>query len=184
MIYFISDNHWGHKAVIWMENRPFQDIDHMNISMVESWNSVVKDDDEVYYLGDLSYKINPNHLANILNNLKGKIYLIKGNHDHDKFIKKSINRFEWIKDYYEFNYEHEGVTYKFVLFHYPIYSWNGMWRGSIHVCGHTHSKSKEYFENCPGRIINVSCEGLNYKPISIVEIIEKMKTKLVVPPKK
>ncbi|MFA5586767.1 MAG: metallophosphoesterase [Saccharofermentanales bacterium] len=182
MIYFISDNHWGHKSVIHMQNRPFINIMDMNNSMIESWNSVVKPYDEVYYLGDLSYKMNGNTLSMILNKLNGKIYLIRGNHDKDRVINKCINRFEWIKDYYTFNYEYNDKNYKFVLFHYPIWSWDGMWRGTIHICGHTHDNSKHYFENHPGRIVNVSCEMINYKPISIIDIINIMKEKNVIHP--
>jgi len=184
MIYFISDNHWGHKAIIHMQNRPFKHIMDMNNSMIDSWNSVVQPDDEVYYLGDLSYKLNGNLLSIILKKLNGKIYLIKGNHDKDRVINKSISRFEWIKDYHTFKHTQDGKEYKFVLFHYPIYSWEGIWRGSIHVCGHTHDNSKDYFENHPGRIFNVSCEMINYKPISIVDIINIMKEKVVIPPPK
>lgn len=182
MKYFISDNHWGHKAIIRMENRPFSNVHEMNISMIESWNSVVKPGDEVYHLGDISHKINPSHLINILNQLNGKIYLISGNHDKPNILNKIGDRFEWIEKYHEFNYNHKGDDYKFVLFHNPIYSWNGLWRGSIHLCGHTHKNSSNFFNSHVGRIMNVSCEMLDYKPISIVDVIEKMKDKLIVPP--
>lgn len=185
MIYFISDNHWGHKAIIHMQNRPFKDVIDMNQRMFDSWNEVVSPDDEVYYLGDMTYKMNGNTFSKyVANKLNGKIYLIAGNHDKPKIINRFIDRFEWVKDYHTFKYTHEEKEYKFVLFHYPIYSWDGIWRGSIHVCGHTHDNSKEYFENHPGRIINVSCEMLDYKPISIVDVINKMKDKVVIPPPK
>ena len=59
-----------------------------------------------------------------------------------------------------------------------------MWRGKIHICGHTHLNSADFFQNNPGRIMNVSCELLDYKPISIVEVIEKLRTKQVIPPPK
>jgi calcineurin-like phosphoesterase family protein len=166
-----------------MENRSFKNVHEMNISMIESWNSIVKEDDEVYYLGDISYKMNPTYLYhNVLLKLNGKIYLISGNHDKPKQLNKSWERFEWVKDYYTLEYTYEDVEYKLILFHYPIYTWNGIWRGSIHICGHTHKNSNDYFENHPGRIMNVSSELLDYKPISIVEVIEKMRTKIVVPP--
>lgn len=184
MKYFISDNHWGHNAIIRLSNRPFKNLHEMDTKMIDSWNSVVGKDDEVYFLGDLSYKVNPNYLNQILSKLNGKIYLIKGNHDKSKFIEKSLNRFEWIKEYYTFDYVYENIPYKFVLFHYPIYEWDGMWRGSIHVCGHVHINSTEYFDNHQGKIINVSCELLDYKPISIVEVIEKMKLKVLTPPQR
>lgn len=183
MKYFISDNHWGHKAIIWMEDRPFSNVQEMNEKMIESWNSVIKPDDEVYHIGDISHKLNPTYLNNILNRLNGKIYLVYGNHDKPNIISKVKDRFEWIQKYHEFHYSHEGNDYRFVLFHNPIYSWDGIWRGSIHVCGHTHRKGASFFNSHPGRVINVSCELLDYKPISIVDVINRMKDKIVVPPK-
>lgn len=182
MKYFISDQHWGHGAIIHMEHRPFSNVQEMNESMIEAWNSVVTKDDEVYHLGDVAYKMNPTQLNSILSRLNGKIYLIHGNHDKPKQLKHSWDRFEWVKSEFNFEYEYEGAVYKFVLYHFPIYSWDQMWRGSIHVCGHSHMNSNDFFDNCPARIINVSCELLDYKPISIVEVIEKMRNKQVIPP--
>ena len=81
MKYFISDQQWGHGAIIHMEHRPFNNVQEMNEAMIESWNSVVTKDDEVYHLGDIGYKMNPTQLHSILSRLNGKIYLVKGNHD-------------------------------------------------------------------------------------------------------
>lgn len=182
MIFFISDQHWGHGAIIHMEDRPFNNVQEMNEAMIQAWNSVVKKDDEVYHLGDIAYKMNPTELSRILSRLNGKIYLVKGNHDKPKQLNKSWDRFEWVKSDFEFDYEYEGKRYDFILYHCPIYSWGGMWRGKIHICGHTHLNSADFFKNNPGRIMNVSCELLDYKPISIVEVIEKLRTKEVIPP--
>jgi len=178
MIYFISDHHWGHKAVIWMSQRPFDDVHQMNMHMIEKWNEVVGPDDEVYYLGDFMYKMNPNmFVRNVLNNLNGKIYLIKGNHDK-RHLNKYMDRIEWVKDYYEMTYTHEEKEYWFKLFHYPIYSWDGMWRKSIHLHGHTHTNKEDSYFKSFGNIKNVNCEFLDdYKPISIVEIINEFKNK-------
>ena len=45
-VFFISDHHFGHKQIINFETRPFEDVDVMNASMIESWNSVVGKDDK------------------------------------------------------------------------------------------------------------------------------------------
>jgi calcineurin-like phosphoesterase family protein len=70
---------------------------------------------------------------NIIKRLNGEKYLIKSN--HDKFIEdKNFNKnnFEWIKDYYVLNYQKT----KFVLFHYPIFEWNGYFGDTIYLYGH------------------------------------------------
>ncbi len=179
MIYFISDHHWGHKAIIWMENRPFQSVWEMNESMIDSWNSIVTNDDEVYHLGDISYKMNVNKLAyDILPRLNGKIHLIKGNHDNDKVLSKISGRLESVSDYKYLNYTYEDKVYDLVLFHYPITSWAGRYRGSIHLHGHDHKFDYDEIErNYFGNIMNVSVEHLNYIPISIVDVINKFKNK-------
>jgi calcineurin-like phosphoesterase family protein len=143
--------------------------------MIEKWNEVVGKDDEVYYLGDFMYKMNPTiFVKNVLNNLNGKIYHISGNHDR-RYLNKYKERMEWIKDVEYMSYIHDGKEYNFVLFHYPIYSWDGMWRNSIHIHGHTHTNTGDLVVPMKGNIINVNCELLNYKPISIVDIIDKFK---------
>lgn len=177
MKYFISDHHWGHKAIIHMESRPFDNVWEMNQFMIDSWNSVITEEDEVYHLGDVSYKMNLNQLKTVLSELNGKIHLIRGNHDKDKVIAKVGSRFETIQDYKYFQYKYEDKEYNFVLFHYPIYSWQGRFRGSIHLHGHTH---KTDFDDTTGKgfyghIMNVAVEHLNYKPISIVDIINRFK---------
>lgn len=174
MIYFISDHHWGHKNIINSCNRPFDNVHDMNVYMINQWNSIINDDDEVYHLGDLSYKMSVNHLkTNVLDNLNGKIHLIKGNHDKDKIINKIKDRFETIQDYKILDYNYNDKLYKFVLFHYPIYSWYGKYRGSIHIHGHSHDKNNDI----NGNIINISVENINYKPMSIINIIEKINNK-------
>lgn len=177
MKYFISDNHWGHKSIIKMSNRPFSNVDEMNEYMIAKWNSVVEEEDEVYYLGDFMFKMNPTKFVNeVLNRLNGKIYLLAGNHD-EKYISKYKDRVEWVKDRFELKYDHEGTTYKFILDHYPLYSWKGMWRGTILLYGHTHNNTDDLIYETIGNKMNVNCEFSDYTPTSIIEIINKFNNK-------
>lgn len=176
MIYFTSDHHWGHEAIIHMSKRPFDNVHQMNKYMIDQWNSIVNPDDEVYHLGDLMYKMNPITFKNsVLNNLNGKIYLIKGNHDK-RYLHRFEDRFEWIKDTEYLKYTYNDKKYDFVLFHYPIFSWNGIWRGSIHLHGHTHKNTDDLYFKSPisERLLNVNCEFFDYKPISIIQVIDIM----------
>ena len=54
-IFFISDLHLGHTNVLRYDNRPFANVNEMHDALVERWNSVVGDDDIVYFLGDLFF---------------------------------------------------------------------------------------------------------------------------------
>jgi calcineurin-like phosphoesterase family protein len=116
--------------------------------------------------------MSPNKFKNdILNNLKGNIFLIRGNHDKDKYLNIYGDRFIWIKYYHELNYIFEDKEYTFILMHYPISSWNRMYKQSIHLHGHNH-KIINYKNITKFNIMNVSVENLNYKPISIEKIIK------------
>lgn len=181
MKYFISDNHWGHGNIINIANRPFNDVNEMNQYMIDQWNSVVGENDEVYYLGDLMYRMNPKHFVKyILSKLNGKKYLIPGNHDK-RYMKHYIEHFEWINEIEYLTHSVNNETYNFVLFHYPIISWDGMFRNHIHLHGHTHNNSIEdkMNYNIIGHILNVNCEFNDYKPLSINDIIERFKNKKI-----
>lgn len=170
MIYFIADTHFHHRNVISFCNRPFKDINEMNDRLVDNWNSVVKQSDDIYILGDFLYKGTPQQANELLKSLNGKKYLIKGNHEH--YLKSDEfdhSLFEWVKDYHTLNYNKK----KFVLFHYPILEWDGYYHGSIHLYGHVHNAQRQYFANVLGKnAINVGADLIGFTPISIEAILK------------
>lgn len=175
MIYFCSDLHFFHKNIILYSKRPFSTVKEMNETLVENWNKNVNPNDTIYHLGDFSfgsYEETKNILAK--GNLNGKINLIIGNHDQQ--IKKHRQELidsglvESIEEYKELKYN----NHFFVLFHYPIASWNKKHHGAIHIHGHCHGSYR-----AAGKIIDVGVDDKRiteeYRPISIEEIIHYMK---------
>jgi len=173
MIYFTADTHFCHANIIDSCNRPFNDVGEMDQTLIENWNSCVKNRDEIYILGDFLYRGKGKDANAILAKLKGRKYLIKGNHERyltDPEFKPEA--FEWIKDYYVL--KHHGI--KIVLFHYPLLSWDGSHRGSIHLYGHVHNsglKHPEFGEKL--RVLgpnafNVGVDVNNFYPVSIKKI--------------
>lgn len=80
MIYFTSDTHFGHKNVIEYCSRPFSSVEEMDAEIVRRWNARVGTDDTVYHLGDFAF--GPKGFArSILEQLKGRVILVRGNHD-------------------------------------------------------------------------------------------------------
>ena len=79
-VWFIADTHFGHSKIIEYCNRPFPNADIMDFNMIQRWNEVVRKDDKVYHLGDFALG-NKEQVASIVEQLNGKIYLVKGNHD-------------------------------------------------------------------------------------------------------
>ena len=52
-IYFTSDLHLCHDRGFIYEPRGFNSIEEMNNAIVENWNSIVTNEDNVFILGDL-----------------------------------------------------------------------------------------------------------------------------------
>lgn len=169
MIYFISDTHFGHKGSLRWNNgtiRPrFSNIKEADNLMIENWNKIVKPEDIVYFLGDFAYKCSKNYAESIFWQLNGKKHLIIGNHDY-KIANTFKNCWESTSDILTININNKDI----ILCHYPIYSWKNMNKGSIHLHGHTHEKNT----NIKGKIFNVSVENIDYTPISLDNILEKL----------
>ncbi len=97
-IFFTSDLHYSHQNIIkycpW--NRPWETAHEMNIALTEAWNSTVKDNDIVYFLGDFAMK--SNLMKTIFPILNGRKIIISGNHDSTHSMhKKSAKSIEELK---------------------------------------------------------------------------------------
>ena len=171
MIFYTADLHLFHKKILEYEKRPFASIEDMHETIISRWNSKVGEDDEVYILGDLSFQ-DSKRTAAILRSLKGKKYLLRGNHDGVADSEKVQNELEWVKDYYTL----EDSGYFVVLFHYPILAWDGSHRGSIHLHGHIHSTlankgmDPQIYQQIRN-IYNVGVDVCNYEPVSLHELV-------------
>src|SRR5882724_4671195 len=84
-IWFTSDQHFCHKNIIRLCNRPFADLDEMHRTLKEKWNAKVGPQDLVYVIGDFSF-CQKTEAHKILQALNGKKILIQGNHDKEKSI--------------------------------------------------------------------------------------------------
>ena len=91
MNYYIADLHFGHRNIISLCNRPFDNVKEMNQKLIKNWNSVVNDKDNVYIVGDLFFKFQD--IENILASLKGKKRLIIGNHDTDWINDELLSKY-------------------------------------------------------------------------------------------
>lgn len=164
-VYFISDAHFGHKNLC--EQFRGMTVDESDELLIRNWNSRVRKDDIVYYLGDFSMD-SPNILEKYLNRLNGHIYIIGGNHD----TRRVCSRFKEL-----------GVTvlgcmeYKgYMLTHMPVHSRilkEGQfkrYKGNIH--GHIHA-----YELVSPNYISVAADLNNMTPLTLDEIIEKQKNK-------
>ena len=176
MQYFASDAHFLHRNVIKYDNRPFDNVEQMTEQLILNWNSVVSNDDEVYYLGDFGLG-SEDKLFNILQRLNGRIYYIFGN--HDKVVKKSkrmLGRFIWAKELAEITIPDTDTPrgQKIVLCHYAMRVWNKSHHGAWHLYGHSHGSLPED-PNSLSFDVGMNC--INYTPISYDQVKERMKNK-------
>lgn len=172
--FFIADTHLGHRAIIKFTNaagirhRPFDSIEDHNEHIVNSINSVVGKNDKLYILGDVVFGTANLHYLSRINCLN--LYLIAGNHD----CYSSHTYLE------HFNKIFGQIEYKskIVLSHMPVHEMEvGVGnRYALNLHGHLHTL-KVLLQNgvSDPRYFCVSCEQLNYIPISYEEILERNK---------
>lgn len=165
--FFISDLHFGHANIIKYESRPFESVEDMDNQMIQKWNAKVTKNDRVFILGDLSFHKDHKAIEKIVLKLDGNKILIEGNHDH--VLLKELREQLQSTPYKRIKVEDKH----FILFHYPIESWDYKHHGSIQLYGHVHSKAE--IITLRENQYNVSAEVLDYEPCTIEKVIEKIK---------
>lgn len=174
MKFFTSDLHISHQMLA--KERGYSDIDVMNEHILLTMNNMVRTDDELYILGDFSFG-KTEETVKWLNRLNCKnLYLIRGNHDHDKITNKISDYFIWIKDYYILKIKDEEFKngkQNLILFHYPMLTWDRAHYGTWQLCGHSHGSLDSKFKST--RIdIGWDCW---HRPIAYEDIKRHMKNK-------
>ena len=164
--FFTADPHFFHEGIIGHCDRPFANAQEMNEAIIRNWNAVVPAAGTVIVLGDMFWKGDLEACERITRRLKGKKYLVAGN--HDKFPRETYLNlgFEDATDYLEFHLEGRLV----VCSHYPILEWNGFYRGSWHLHGHVHGKGSHFSK----RVLDVGVDCHNFTPLRWREVERKL----------
>lgn len=173
--WFTSDTHFKHTNIIKYCNRPFVTRDEMDEKIIENWNSLIKPEDIVFFLGDFIFTYSKDVLIEYTQKLNGEKILILGNHDH--FSEKDYLEAGWTAVYNMF--EQYIKNKHIVMCHYSMKQWNCSHNGSIMIFGHEHWK-KQYELNHEAykslfmseKTVNVCQDSNNFKPYSIDEIIK------------
>lgn len=149
--FVISDLHLGHTNMA--IKRGFSSVEEHDETIIEKWNSVVRKGDTVWVLGDLTMEkatVYPK-----LSSLNGYIKVVGGNHDTPNHSKKMLEYVNGICGVY-------GMG-EFVLSHVPVHpsmlTTPERWRYNIH--GHMHEETVG-----DPRYVNVSCEKVDYMPVT------------------
>lgn len=156
--FITSDPHFEHDNLrdFCKPRKRFKNVTEMNETIVKNWNSVVTNNDTVYLLGDIGLG-KPADVFNWLVQLKGTIYIVKGNHDNSKLLKYIIKHSPLLHGQPKFRLIEMGTIIKadgiqYYLTHYP--QGLGEHRANLrNLCGHIH-------EN-PARDANVLNVGMD-----------------------
>ena len=172
--WFTSDLHFFHKNILKYspDTRPSETLEKMHQDMINKWNSLVQDGDQVYFLGDLSFA-GANKTIELVTQLKGNIHVILGN--HDKVITKNNKLkkvFASVQDYKFIRINGQAVA----MCHFPIIEWENMHYGSFHLFGHAH----QAYKTIGGKSMNVGIDTRDdYGLYSWDEVCEFMADKPV-----
>lgn len=171
-IFITSDTHFGHDRDFIYSPRGYSSELSASKAIVANINCDVKEDDELYILGDVL--LGSDDSIDYLNSINCKnIHIIAGNHDSQRRIdeyRKCLNVVEVCESK---RISAEGLNW--FLCHYPVYtnnynsdyhSFDALWS----LCGHIHTKDP--FLELKKGIMSYHCEldAHNNHPVNITQI--------------
>jgi len=164
--YFTSDLHLGHTNILKYDNRPFSSIRDHDKTIINNWNSIVNDEDDIFFLGDFALTY-PSYAENLMLQLQGNKYFIKGNHDKKDILKLYQKYGTYLGELKEIEINNQ----KIVLCHYAMLVWNRSHHGTWHLHGHSHH-SLPIDKN--SLRLDVGINGWDYIPISFGKVKEEL----------
>ncbi len=168
--YFASDYHFGHANVIKYDARPFKNVEEMDEALIDNHNSVVDDNDDFYFLGDLTF--DKRRVDYYLSRLKGNKFFIKGNHDYTETIRGYQKHGKYLGELAEVSVGGQ----KIVLCHYAMKVWNKSHQGTWHLYGHSHHSLPDD-PNSKSFDVGINGKGYDYTPLSFKQVSDIMDKK-------
>lgn len=176
--WFISDLHFSHASILYFhpERREacgvtLEELQEDKKSAIEKhdewliklWNDTVSKCDNVYILGDFCLG-NKARTEDILKRLKGKKYLVRGN--HDKSCNGLERYFEWVGDIKEVKFTNNQYdfidpdeTFCVECCHFPMLTWNRRPHGTVHLHGHCHGSIDDFNTTSKELRVDVGFDG-------------------------
>lgn len=165
MLFFTSDEHYGHRNIIDYCDRPFKSVEEMDEEIIQRHNKVVRGGDVVVHAGDFTLA-NAIIARRYLSKLNGKKHIfLKGSHDkwlNDPLIKSEFDPHEIM----EFSMKGEYI----VVCHYSMRVWPRSHYNSWQLYGHSHGRLAPV-----GKQYDIGVDNNNFYPVSFDKIREIMK---------
>ena len=175
--YFISDLHLGHANIL--QHRPtFSSIEEHDKTIMDNIRSRATRKNVLYILGDILKDPKYFEFIEELSTLYQHVNIILGNHDSDRRLLSKMYASYHLSD--TINQLHSLTVYQeFLLSHAPVHPQE--LRDKINIHGHTHTRNiaityRDGTQEDDRRYFNVSCENINYTPISLSSIREHLRS--------
>lgn len=159
MIWVTSDHHFNHRAVLDFCNRPWRDVRAMRKGLIRAHNELVEPGDTVYILGDFSFG-SRKHNEEILAQMNGLKYLVRGNHD-DQRVTKAVG---WAAVFKSVTVRRQGVTVH--MSHHPPTS-PDLSPDRLYLHGHLH---RDTIGALP--ILDVGVDANDMRPVGLDLLID------------
>lgn len=178
-LFFCSDSHYGHYNICKYCHRPFQSRSDMDQTLIKNWNAVVPEDGIVVHCGDFMLPHNEDikEYNKYLNQLHGRVLLLRGNHDRASL--------DWVSDKLIAVRDQAMIVVdgvKIFAQHYPCAAFNG----DYHVYGHIHTLADGTCYGIDGDVTkmmrkntyDVGVDQNGYTPVSYWQLCDIFRKKM------
>ena len=178
-LFLTSDSHYGHFNICKYCHRPFQSRSEMDQTLIKNWNAVVPEDGIVVHCGDFMLPHNEDikEYNKYLNQLHGRVLLLRGNHD--------IASLNWVSDKLIAVRDQAMIVVdgvKIFAQHYPCAAFNG----DYHVYGHIHTLADGTCYGIDGDVTkvmrkntyDVGVDQNGYTPVSYWQLCDIFRKKM------
>lgn len=178
-LFLTSDSHLGHFNICKYCHRPFQSRSEMDQTLIKNWNAVVPEDGIVVHCGDFMLPHNEDikEYNKYLNQLHGRVLLLRGNHD--------LASLDWVSDKLIAVRDQAMIVVdgvKIFAQHYPCAAFNG----DYHVYGHIHTLADGSCYGIDGDVTkvmrkntyDVGVDQNGYTPVSYWQLCDIFRKKM------
>ena len=178
-LFLTSDSHYGHFNICKYCHRPFQSRSEMDQTLIKNWNVVVPEDGIVVHCGDFMLPHNEDikEYNKYLNQLHGRVLLLRGNHDRANL--------DWVSDKLIAVRDQAMIVVdgvKIFAQHYPCAAFNG----DYHVYGHIHTLADGTCYGVDGDVAkvmrkntyDVGVDQNGYTPVSYWQLCDIFRKKM------
>lgn len=175
MNYYTSDLHLGHKHLVECGFRKFNTVEECDNKIIDMINTRCTKEDNLYILGDLTMSNDYEKLKQWLGAIHCKKWVIQGNHDSRKILKKLnedniiCNWFPW-KTVDDENCLKDGRPIVISMFHHPVVDYHSSRHADVCFHGHSHGTNQRKFAN----LYDVGVDCNDFIPKTATEIIYRV----------